>query len=337
MSERFSTKIADGGFAGTPRDLNSDRQEVLRQIWWRRNEELLLGNVNDYMEMEGLPPHEVQVEYEKEKDFLESIFGEHSSDTIKRDLYFHGTGLYKYAGNKYEKSDVQSNLEPVLEKVLSGGLETHEDVWLPDQDTNSISLAESYMYAKCYANKYMSNPKELLWQFGDPNDWLYYFLADTGRSVLEIKNLSKLAVEHIKTRKERKELKMKRFEKLPEGDHFLLAWCRSFRNDIDNKTPSIDLMEGHSNIPNNYGIVFCLDKNKVSNVVKPSLLKSHEVRATEGVTSDSIRAIGVPLVHMDKVKKIIDGSGLNIKIFSLECADKHVAGFPTKEIVKRIE
>jgi hypothetical protein len=308
------------------------KKEFLKEMIQTRTPELLDIKIAKFLEIQDFPNAEITNAYEEQKQQLEQLFGSHDSG-LKKDMLYHGTGLLKYDG-KYNQTNETTNITPILENILQEGVKTHIDPWLPEGDTDTISLADTYLYAKWYASKYMTEQTKPQWQLGDPNDFFKFFMADSFRAELSPAKIYKTIRGHISNRKKRDEINKERSQ---QYQNKLQEWTSSSRNDTSTETSVDDLLYGQSNIEGNYGIVICLDKQKVIYKSMP-FLTAHEVRATQDATPDTIKAIGVPFAQVEQVTLLLQSKNMpDITVFALECADLHFASFDIKDVVARIE
>jgi len=310
----------------------SQKIEIGREFLTLRTPKLLDKKVSDYLDKEDFPNVEVSRAYVEQKAGLEALFGEYKGG-LKRDLLYHGTGKLKYPGEKYkDKVDVTKKL-PVLETVLRDGLAVHHDQWFPTEDIESISLAVSYLYAKWFADKFQPDTDELQWQFGDPNDFFRFFMADTFLKHAEISNLPETALNYIATRSKIKQTKK---ERTAQNSNRLFNWISSTRSDVNETTPAKNLLYGKTDITDNWGAVLCLDRNQIETFNLP-LGGAHEIRTKHSIPPEAIRAVMVPLRHMDEAKATIEKTGHQMQLFAMECADLYLAGFPIEDLVARTE
>ncbi len=309
------------GFMEKPKADNS-KSQFLQETWPRRNKDLLLQKIVEFMERQGFPPPEVREQLEKERQLLSSLFGD-SNTGLKRDLLFHGTGKSKYAGEKYRGGVINEEVVPVLATVLEEGLVPHHDPWAREGEMTSISAAKNYFYSKYYADKYESKPEEMSWQFGDPKDWLYYFMFDIAKSAK-----FQDAMAYLKTKVKRK------LQKDQVDINKLAQWTSSLRDDIGGATTFKDLIEGHSTINGNFGAVLCIESAGLP-VSHPKIIGAHEVRMGQVVLPDKIKAIGVPMVHVNEAKEMLHNAQLHTSVFSLECADVYLSQFPLDQLTER--
>ncbi|MFA5994987.1 MAG: hypothetical protein WCW27_05950 [Patescibacteria group bacterium] len=293
---------------------------------------LLDKRVSAYLEEEDLPNNEVSRAFIEQKAGLEALFGSLKSG-LNSDLLYHGTGKLKYSGEKYRTTVDTEKTNPVLEEVLRAGLVTHHDRWFPTEDIDSISLAVSYMYAKWFASKFQPITDELQWQFGDPNDFFRFFMADTLLNHLAPGNLPETAFNYFINRSKMKKIKRERTATNPNR---VFNWISSLRSDISESTSFKNLIDGKTDIPENYGVVLCLDKKQIQTFKLP-LGGAHEIRTRQSIPPQAIRAVISPLRHLDETKAMLDKSGHQIQLFAMECADLHLAKFPIKDLVARIE
>ena len=204
---------------------------------------------------------------------------------------------------------------------------------MPTANVEGVSLAESYFYAKWFASKNMGPGEDLEWQLGDPNDYFRFFMADTFIKELSPLNLPKTLVHYLTNRRTILDLKKERDSKNPNR---LYNWVSSFRSDVSPATLAVDLLNGQSDVPNNFGAIFCLDKEKIKTFNLP-LGGAHEVRTRDSVPASAIKAVGAPLRHIQEARELISGSHSRAELFALECAELHFASFPIKNLVARVQ
>lgn len=315
--------------------LGTPARQLLREakrMWEVRTPELLDQKNIEYTKARGYPPREVQDAYEHDKEGLTALFGEQGA--VRQDhLFFHGTGAMKYGGDKYDKSDDHTaEVEPVLEGVLRDGIIPHNDRWLPTEDTRSTSLAGSYFYTKWFADKYNAPENVPQWQYGDPNDYFRFFMADTFRSELEPSRLPSAVVSYLTNKSSMGKLKKDRSKTNPNR---LYNWNTSFRSDVDKDTSIEQLLEGRSDIAGNFGAVLCFDREGIDQMQMP-VGGAHEARTAQPITSDKIRAIIVPLSEVDVVRQMVQDVGLSAQVFSTESTDMHLMPHSIEELVARI-
>ncbi|MFA7244778.1 MAG: hypothetical protein WC070_01190 [Candidatus Magasanikbacteria bacterium] len=309
---------------------HEQNKQFLLEMIRIRTPELLDKKIIEYLDVEGLPSPEVNTAYKEQKKQLEKLFGT-PEEGLKKDLLYHGTGFYKYDRDKYSTDQQDTpNTVQLFEKILDEGLKIHEDPWMPDGDMESVSLAGSYFYAKWFAAKYMTKDNKPEWQLGDPNDFFRFFMADSVRA----EKISKAGLEYIKKHKQRVGIKKERATKY---ENKLRNWTRSYRNDTTFQTTANNLLNGESDIPNNIGIILCLDKNKIP-FQKPPLGSAHEVRTMRSILPEIIKAIGVPLKEINNIRDLLDEHGRDdIEVFAIECADLYFTTFKIQDLVARIE
>ncbi|MBI2436640.1 MAG: hypothetical protein HYV41_02790 [Candidatus Magasanikbacteria bacterium] len=295
--------------------------------------ELLDEKKVKFLDEQGFPCAEVSEAFKSQKALLEKIFGTPDRG-LSQDLLFHGTGLHKYKRDKYADEVEKTELDTTFENILDEGIKTHRDPWLPHGDTQTVSLANNYLYAKYFAVKHMSKDMEPEWQLGDPSDIFRYIMKDTIQAEMHPKRLVKNAIDHVSNRGERVKIQTERASKY---ENKLRSWTRSYRNDTSNKTSIKDLLDNNSDIADNFGIVLCIDKTKISYKKLP-IGGAHEVRSAETILPENIKAIGAPLKELAKVKQMLMEHGRDeIEVFALECADLHFASFDIKDLVARFE
>ncbi len=303
-------------------------REFAKEMWriWKPKD--LEKRVLDYCVIDGVPSIEVQKEYQKEREVMAQLFGDEETG-MKRDLFFHGTGMFKYGGDKYHPSGAdKKELEPVFESVLQKGLVPHRDQWYPTKDVESVSFAPNYFYSRWYADKYQNEENQLAWQFGDPTDWLKYFLTDSikdtvshpGRLIgkMDWKNQAKL-------KKERE-----------ENPNRVFNWVSSVNSQVTTATPYADIFPLHTDIKNNFGIVLCFEKAQVELIDMPAMA-SHELRTDKVVAPKVIKAVIAPMAHRQDVERMVRGQGLDVPVLSTECVDLHHTKFDFKDLVERYE
>ncbi|MFZ2189444.1 MAG: hypothetical protein WA057_02165 [Candidatus Magasanikiibacteriota bacterium] len=295
-----------------------------------RNPDLLEGKVVDFMKEQGLPSAEVSDAYVEQKELLTKLFGD-ADMGLKSDLFFHGTGLLKYEGEKYGKGGEKIShrkVVSVLDNVLQNGLVPHHDLWLPTKDVETVSLAANYFYAKWYADKYMDPENCLEWQLGDPIDWFNFTMADIVKD-----EISKIAL--LRKRVDWGSIKEMKKKRKDGSSNLLYDWVSSLNSNLLPRTPVDEILRCHTDIFHNWGAVLCVDAGDIKEIDMPHA-ESHEVRTDQKVEPFSIRAIGVPLKHVDEAREMVGNSKLKgVEIFALECADLHLAAFPFKELTKR--
>jgi len=298
-----------------------------------RTPELLDKRIIEFLDVQGFPDQEVKEAYKQQKRKLEELFGTPEGG-LKKDLLYHGTGLYKYDRKKYEKEDRNTETTPLFESVLDEGLKIHQDPWMPDGDTESVSLADSYFYAKWFAAKHMTKDTKPEWQLGDPNDFFRFFMADTFRAEMAPKKAIKNITEYVKKRSQRVKLKKERSQKY---ENKLKDWTKSYRDDTSDSTRIQDLLNGESDIVGNTGIVLCLDKKQIPYQKLP-IGGAHEVRTNTSVLPETVKAIGVPLKEIDNIRTLLNKHDRDdIEVFAIECADLYFASFKIQDLVARVE
>lgn len=312
--------------------LESEREQkiaLLQEMMKVRTPELLDQRVVEFLDVQGFPSAEVQHVYEEQKELLKRLFGDPDSG-LKKDFLYHGTGFLKYDGEKYQQGGASKETVEVLPKILEEGLRVHHDPWLPEGDMESVSFADSYFYAKWFAAKHMTDETQPEWQLGDPNDFFRFFMADTFRAELDPKKV----VEHVKNAASRKKVKK---ERSSQYENKLRDWTESYRSDANDDISIKNLLNGHSDIEGNFGYVLCLDKESIP-YQKLKTGGAHEVRTTESVSSETIRAIGVPLAKIQDMRALLEDKGRSdIEVFAIEAADLHFASFPIQDVVARVE
>jgi len=306
---------------------SEQKKLFLGEMLEMRTPELLDKKVVEYIGEHDLPSSEVNEGFERQKEVLGKLFG--SPDTgLKKDLIYHGTGFFKYGNEKYNEDD-DKDIVPLFVPLIGEGIKMHDDPFMPDSDDHSVSLADSYMYAKWFASKHMTEETKPQWQLGDPNDYFRYYMADTFRAEFSPKN----RLDHLKKSSTRKSIKK---DRLTKYGNKLKKWTSSYRNDTDENTSLNDLLNGQSNIEGNFGLVLCLDKKAIPYEKLP-YGGAHEVRARQNISTSSIKAIGVPLLQVEIISEILKEKGLNVEVFAMECAEMHFGSFEMKDLVARVE
>src|SRR3989339_882864 len=284
--------------------LPKKQQEMLAagvDLFAHRTPQLLESQVVTFMREQGFPPAEVADAYEEQQEALEKLFG-NSNTGLNHGPLYHGTGLYKHTEEKYRSAEKTEDVKfDVLNTVLAHGLKPHFDTFFPEGDIESLSLASSYFYAKWYADTMRDTAKRLL-------------TTKDGLRALEIKKL--------------------RDRRKKEYGSRLHKWLAGLQKDINPQTSVIDILKAHSDIAENWGAVLCFDKTNIV-TIPTSLLSAHEVRTTKIINPQQIKAIGVPLQHMQIARDMLKKNNLSSDLFALECADLHLASFPFKDLVKR--
>lgn len=286
--------------------------------------------VNSFLDKQGPPSPEVAQAYFEQKRLLTELFGD-IDGKHESNFFFHGTGKYKYPGRKYLEAPKYDEPVEVLSPIFSDGIKKQYDSWLVEKEAETVSLAQSYLYAKCYADRHMSDENELKWQLGDPNDWWFHFLGDTILKEFSPKN----AVNLFRDREAIQETRQKRGNKFYEGQK-LWIWYASFIKDVGKYGDSSELLKQRSDIPDDWGVVLCIEKDVSAKPIKYG--GAHELRTEESIPASKIKAVGAPLARMEEMRQILEKTGrTDIKIFALECADIHLANFDTKDLAKRVE
>ncbi|OGY86402.1 MAG: hypothetical protein A2233_00600 [Candidatus Kerfeldbacteria bacterium RIFOXYA2_FULL_38_24] len=310
--------------------LPKKQQEMLAagvDLFAHRTPQLLESQVVTFMREQGFPPAEVADAYEEQQEALEKLFG-NSNTGLNHGTLYHGTGLYKHTEEKYRSAEKTEDVKfDVLNTVLAHGLKPHFDTFFPEGDIESLSLASSYFYAKWYADKYLGKDTKMQWQLGNPYDWFCFYYADTMRDTAKRLLTTKDGLRAL-------EIKKLRDRRKKEYGSRLHKWLAGLQKDINPQTSVIDILKAHSDIAENWGAVLCFDKTNIV-TIPTSLLSAHEVRTTKIINPQQIKAIGVPLQHMQIARDMLKKNNLSSDLFALECADLHLASFPFKDLVKR--
>lgn len=310
-------------------EVKKQQLDVAREIMRLRNPALLESKIVGYMREQGFANREVQAAHQEQLPVLTELFGT-PDEGLKTDYVYHGTGLYSYAQEKYQTNPYtaeRNQVVPILENILTNGLQPKFDPWVPTGDMRTISLAQNYLYAKWFAAKYMSEAMQLQWQFGDPTDWFFFSMADTMRDELG----QVLTGEKTLDRQILREQKNKRQSAMP---YKLQSWIGNLRH-LEGNTSLKDILTGHSDILNNWGSVLCIPKDQLQRI-EMSFGGTHELRTDSAVTPEQIAAIGVPLDHLAQAQKVLQDTGSTAQLFALECADLHLASFDFNQLVQRV-
>ncbi len=291
-----------------------------------------MQNLEDQIREQGFPSEDLLNEYEAELPLLREIFGT-PEDGLNRDILFHGTGLKKYAVDKYnitpESQEHSSECVPVLERILDEGLIVHQDPWLPTGEVQSASFAVSYFYAKWYSDKYTGTDTTLEYKFGDTLDWFLYYMKDTMYQEFRevISGERQFDVTQLYQRKK-------------ESDSLytnkLYHWIASLRHDASENTSMINILQQPTDITDNWGAVLCFDRKAIQ-TFQMSFGDTHEVRTDKPVSPDFIKALGVPRQHLGTARDLLAAAGRNIPLFALECADMHLVDFDFTNLIRRVE
>lgn len=305
--------------------------DFLKEAWPVRNVDALSQRITAYQQEHGPIPEIVRSHYKKEREQLVDFFGDPLSKKLDRNLLFHGTGLLKYRGEKFQGTIEHGLTVPVLEQILANGIEPQHDPFLPEGDVYTTSLVESYFYAKWFADKHMVSADEMQFQFGKPNDWFTFFLADTGKWALE--NLSQLVTRYFFNREKIRDAQKSRQSTISP----IMGWASGTRNDV--KTAMTyremlrDILDGHSTIRENWGAMLCIDKEQVTT----RNVGAHETRTNNRIPPEAIVALGVPLRRLHEANLLFENVRSQAIVFSLESAEIFLSQFPMEELAKRLE
>ncbi len=282
--------------------------------------------------------HETFYLYEKYyKSTLKDIFGK---ETLNTQWLYHGTGKYSYTSeNKYygEFSGVQNKLD----NILKYGINPHPDNWLPNKDhVETTSLAPAFMYAKWYASTHNSTETTLSYEFGKPFNWFMHYIYDTvssGPRYMKERRNSKspffdYAKESIGLLKRLKGTRTKREDEM----HNLQRWHRSINSTGNSETELMDILTGHSDIPNNYGAILGIDKQKVKPVEDISYFGLHEIRTDQSIKPDNICFIITPYKFCEDAKNIAKSNNIDTLILPQECVEYHLTKFPLAELTDNL-
>lgn len=313
---------------------NEQNKRFLGRMWETRTPELLDRKIADYVREEGAPSERVRTAYRNEKVVMTELFG--MPEQPKRNFFYHGTGALKYAGEKYAAGGTErEKTVSVLERICADGLRPHFDQWAPTKDASSVSLAESYLYAKWYASKYMSDGNAPEWQLGDPNDFFPFFVYDSfKRDFFEPKHWPETGAYLAKHGKAMQRMSQERTGAGRNRADRFVRWLSSFHSDMHTFKDFNDQLDAHSDIPNNFGVILCIDKAQVDAENNHLILGVHEQRAVQHITPSMIRAVGVPLRHVEEVTVMVPPGQT---VFALESADLHFAAFNIHDLMERTE
>ncbi|MEI6887094.1 MAG: hypothetical protein WCK31_02540 [bacterium] len=267
---------------------------------------------------------EIQALIDTNIEKLVEIFG--TPESPKDSLVFHGTGYYHYDfSNKYfDSNSVDTNdipIRSVLLGILEKGLAPSYDPWLPGISVNTTSLTKNYFYALWYADK--NSTEQFKWNYGNPNDWFNFFLADTLKAEFE------MSPKELFEKRNR----IKGFgENVRKEDKFkgnkLQSWIAPVSLEALRTKRSIDLLKIKSDIKDNFGCILVYDESPVEKF-KMEVGNSHEIRTTKTLSSFP-EAILVPLDDISKLKEHFRGT-----IIPIEAVNAYLSKFPFKFLTKR--
>jgi hypothetical protein len=278
-----------------------DKLNIVKEMWDVVTPRLLLKRIKKYIENQEISL-EVSRCWEQQLNLLKKLFGDNDFG-LRDNLLFHGTGVKKYEGEKYDdqKSGENDRTIRVLEEILKNGLVPHHDPWMPTGDMHSISLTNNYFYADYYADKYNEAENEVEWRYGDPNDWVIFFCADTARHEAKKSVVKKIKGERVFDER----MEAIRRERWQKNQNRLYNWISSLKHNATPQTPPKELMFSRTDINDNWGVILCFDKTDVQTLEIP-FFESHEVRTDQHISSLNIKAIGVPMKRIVEIRKMLE-------------------------------
>ncbi|MCB9798196.1 hypothetical protein H6758_00540 [Candidatus Nomurabacteria bacterium] len=323
-----------------------EMRKFKRRMWEVRTPGRLEQKVARFLSEQGYPSAGVQKMLELQRDKLVDFFGT-PEEGLKHDYYFHGTGRLKYSGEKYEKKDdteipdenKQDEPVEILESVLHDGLQPHKDIWHPTRDDDFVSLTESYFYSKWYASKYMTESDQPQWQLGDPNNYFPFFVYDSiKREFGEAGNLLDTARRVKKEKKQMMEMKRKRDAEGFDRSERFQKWLTSFTAQGSEQKGFNAQLDMKSEIEGNWGAVLCINKTDVTADSDMLVLGVHEARGEDVVKPEDIKAIIVPIKHMQDVQAMLEKNGLgDVQVLAMEAVEVYLGQFRMEDLVRRSE
>lgn len=294
-------------------------RELVKEILISGSARWLQKKVNLYLDEQGreLPP-EISAEYEEQSQVLQQVIGNNAANNF----VFHGTGLYKYGGSKY--GGVDATTVNVLSKILSEGLVPQPDPWIPGQEMKSSSFATRYMYAKTYAMRFNSQDAQTRWNYGDYRDWFMFYLSNMMRG---------LAGQALKKRinnlihPQANQIAMQRG--FGQSTDLMRQWTAGYLSETSAQGMShLEILKSSvTDIPNNYGIVLAAKREDIGEIDTRYHL-GHEVRGGIAVPFEKIACLMVPSSKRVETEALVESSGLNVPVISMEAADYFVSKLP---------
>ncbi|PIR04062.1 MAG: hypothetical protein COV59_02665 [Candidatus Magasanikbacteria bacterium CG11_big_fil_rev_8_21_14_0_20_39_34] len=323
-----------------------EMRKFKRRMWEVRTPARLEQKVARFLSEQGYPSAKVQNMLELQRDKLVDFFGT-PEEGLKHDYYFHGTGRLKYPGEKYKKKDdietpgehQQNKPVEILESVLRDGLEPHTDIWHPTKDDEFVSLTESYFYSKWYASKYMTESDQPQWQLGDPNDYFPFFVYDSiKREFAEVKHLPETVMRVHREKDKMMEMKTKRDAEGFDRSERFQKWLTSFTAYGSEQKGFNAQLDMKSEIEGNWGAVLCVEKKNVQADSDILVLGVHEARTEEIVEPEAIKAVIVPIDHMQDVQAMLEKNGLgDVQVLAMEAVEVYLGQFRMEDLVRRSE
>ena len=232
---------------------------------------------------------------------------------LKITQYYHGTGARHYHyGTESKYGEAEPVLINTLARILEDGIQPQRDLFNKEFQTGtekSISLTKHRIYARSYAQLFLTEGTELQYEYGQPNVWY---------SVILLRIYTGILISRFSTRRLFKS-RQESWKKV------LIRWTRSFRQDGKYEGSSlVRCMNGRSDIPHNFGIVIGIKQDKLEplTINYPNISKD-EIRVAKPIQPTSFSHIQAPLRYIHTVKEACQAAGLDIPVIPLEFVELH--------------
>ena len=290
------------------------------RLLWRRSRSL--PRELDKARLQPVPQSVLDA-YDANKSVIEAIYG---SDHIRRGLLYHGTGALQYDGDKYGTS-MTGQLRRPIDAVLSGGLSPHPDPWaLTEGSMQSTSFATAWSYAKFYADVYQTPDEPLEWECGSGADWFSYCIVGTARQTLKKALATGSLLQELRALRQTREQNVS-----ANSYNRLQRWALDVRSDITPQTSVVDVINGRTDIPGNFGAIITVSEDDVP-LAPMGLGGTYEKRAARPVRPGEFTSLAVPLNKVEEYATKIHNLGYVFPVLPIEAIEYHMSHFPIQEL-----